>query len=55
MLFAIISFVLVSIVLILANDIMFNKKRKKPLKIIEFIICILFICSFFIIKIHFCT
>lgn len=48
MFFIIKSIILITIVLIVANDIMFNKRRNKLLKVLEFIICILLIVYIFI-------
>lgn len=47
MAFVVISLLLASVVLILANDILFNKKRNKFLKILEFIGCIIIIVYIF--------
>lgn len=47
MLFVFICVILFSIILLISNDIMFNKRRKIWIKIIEFFICIFLIINIF--------
>ena len=48
MIITVVTIILLTIILLMANDILFNKRRNKILKIVEFAICILLIYYIFV-------